>query len=75
MILSGQNGYDVCRTLRGMPAPPSVKIVILAARSGAPEEKKIQALGADLLIRKPFFTRKPVETVRQLLAEPPPLDG
>jgi len=66
VMLPGLDGFEVCRRLRGEPAPP--KIVLLTARGREAERHKGLDLGADLYVTKPFSTRQLIADVRRCLA-------
>jgi DNA-binding response OmpR family regulator len=70
IMLPGQNGYEVCRTLRGNPDHANIKIVVLSAKGRDAEIARAQELGADAYLTKPFSTRDVTDTVRRLIESP-----
>ena len=62
------NGFDVCKRIRGNPALPSVRIVMLTAMGRDAERDKGLALGADAYVTKPFSTKALLAKVEELLA-------
>jgi DNA-binding response OmpR family regulator len=67
IMLPGQSGFDVCRTLRQTPEGRALKIVMLTAKGRDIEIARSRAAGADAYIMKPFSTRDLVAQVHALL--------
>jgi DNA-binding response OmpR family regulator len=70
--LPGQDGFDVCRSIR---ARSSVPIVMLTARDEEPDRVAGLEVGADDYVTKPFSPRELAARVKAVLrrAEPAPL--
>lgn len=65
------DGFELCRTIRAMPALAHTRIMMVTARGREAEVTRGLALGADAYVTKPFSTRDLMERVRQLLAAGP----
>jgi DNA-binding response OmpR family regulator len=68
--LPGQDGFDVCRSIRARSAVP---ILMLTARDEEPDRVAGLELGADDYLTKPFSPRELVARMKAVLrrAEPP----
>jgi DNA-binding response OmpR family regulator len=66
--LPKRSGYELCHAIRGNPAWPKVRVVMLTARGQEVERAKGLALGADDYITKPFSTREVVDRIGRMLA-------
>jgi response regulator RpfG family c-di-GMP phosphodiesterase len=58
LMLPDKDGYEMCRTLRGYPYPPNLRVIIV---SGVPDQTELsEALmhGADDYLAKPFNPRE-----------------
>lgn len=68
------DGYEVCRTLRGYPYPPNLRVIIV---SGVPDQTELsEALvrGADDYLAKPFNPRELLAKVQHALEQKDALD-
>ncbi len=71
------DGFELCATIRTMPALARTRIMLVTARGRETEIARGLALGADAYLTKPFSTRELMDKVRALLAAPrtpPPED-
>lgn len=66
--MKGRDGYEVCRRMRADPGLRGVRIVMLSARCGEIDAEKAAALGADMLIAKPFSCRAVATQLRALMS-------
>ena len=68
VMMPKKSGFDVCETLRAMPALAGVKIIMLTAKGRETEVAKGLALGADAYVTKPFSTKELLAKVKDMLA-------
>jgi two-component system, OmpR family, alkaline phosphatase synthesis response regulator PhoP len=66
------DGFELCATMRTMPALAGTRIMLVTARGRETEIARGLALGADTYLTKPFSTRELMDKVRALLAAPRP---
>lgn len=64
------DGFEVCRLVRGNPALPQPRIMMVTARGREAEISRGLALGANAYLTKPFSTRDLMDKVRALLQGP-----
>jgi two-component system, OmpR family, alkaline phosphatase synthesis response regulator PhoP len=64
------DGFELCATMRAMPALAGTRIMLVTARGREAEIARGLALGADTYLTKPFSTRELMDRVRALLASP-----
>lgn len=69
VMIPKRDGYDVCQSIRAMPALAQTRIIMLTAKGLEVEMEKGLAMGADAYLTKPFSTRELVETVQSLLGD------
>ena len=69
VMIPKRDGYDVCQSVRAMPALEKTRIVMLTAKGLEVEMEKGLALGADAYLTKPFSTKELVATVQSLLGD------
>ncbi|HEV2946775.1 MAG TPA: protein kinase [Gemmataceae bacterium] len=72
--LPDKDGYELCRTLRGHPYPPSLRVIVV---SGVPDQTELsEALirGADDYLPKPFVPRELLAKVRHAFTQKNALD-
>ncbi len=67
VMMPKKSGYEVCETLRVLPALAKVKIIMLTAKGRETEVAKGLALGADAYVTKPFSTKDLVLQIKSLL--------
>jgi len=67
LMMPKRSGYDLCQIIRGNPAWPGVRVVMLTAKGQEVERAKGMALGADDYITKPFSTREVVDRIKRML--------
>ena len=67
VMIPKRDGYDVCQSIRAMPALKETRIIMLTAKGLEVEMEKGLALGADAYLTKPFSTKELVATVQSLL--------
>jgi DNA-binding response OmpR family regulator len=67
LAMPKRSGYELCDAIRGNPAWPEVRVVMLTARGQEVERAKGLALGADDYITKPFGTREVVDRIKSIL--------
>jgi putative two-component system response regulator len=72
--LPDKDGYEVCRTLRGYPYPPNLRVIMV---SGVPDQTELsEALmqGADDYLAKPFHPRELLAKVQYAFQQKDALD-
>lgn len=67
IMVPGQDGLELCRRIRQMPALVMVPIIFLTAKSGEADRILGLELGADDYIPKPFSPRELVARVKAVL--------
>ncbi|HIP38652.1 MAG TPA: response regulator [Desulfocapsa sulfexigens] len=67
IMMSGMDGYDVCRHIRKDPVHCDVKILILSGRAMPDEIHKGIDAGADNYISKPFGMNDLLDALKKLL--------
>jgi DNA-binding response OmpR family regulator len=67
VMMPKKSGFEVCETLRTLPALAKVKIIMLTAKGRETEVAKGLALGADAYVTKPFSTKDLVLQIKSLL--------
>jgi two-component system phosphate regulon response regulator PhoB len=67
LALPGIQGEDVCRALRRDPALARLPILILSARIGEPERRRVLAAGADAFFMKPYELAPLLDEIRARL--------
>jgi DNA-binding response OmpR family regulator len=70
LMMPRGNGFDVCRTVRAMPAGDAIRIVMLTAKGREADQRTGLMLGADAYITKPFAIADVVDCVARVLANP-----
>jgi DNA-binding response OmpR family regulator len=66
--LPGQDGFQVCRSIKGNPATQRTPVIILTAFSSVEAREMSLEAGADEFVSKPFRAEVLVELMEQLLA-------
>jgi response regulator RpfG family c-di-GMP phosphodiesterase/tRNA A-37 threonylcarbamoyl transferase component Bud32 len=72
--LPDKDGFEMCRTLRGYPYPPNLRVIVI---SGVPDQKELSdALvhGADDYLAKPFNPRELLAKVQHAFLQKDALD-
>ncbi|MBJ3774098.1 response regulator transcription factor [Acuticoccus mangrovi] len=67
VMLPGRSGFEIAAAVREMEHPP--KTCVLTAKGQAADRERMNALGVDAFVTKPFSNRALMDTVRALLAE------
>jgi CheY-like chemotaxis protein len=65
--LSGTDGLDICRKLKGDPLTKYIPVIIVSATPGL--ERLARDSGADGFIEKPFITKDLLRTVSNALVK------
>jgi DNA-binding response OmpR family regulator len=68
LMLPGMPGDAVCRALRRDAATARLPILILSARVGEPERRRVLAAGADAFFTKPYDMTPLLDDIRSRLA-------
>jgi len=66
IMMSGIDGYEVCRRIRADDTYKSVKIILISGRAMENERQKGFSVGADDYITKPFDVDDIAEKIRAL---------
>jgi len=69
VMMPKKNGYEICQTMREMPALQGTKVVMLTAKGREIDAEKGLALGADAYVTKPFATKDLVARVKAMLGD------
>ena len=69
IMMSGIDGYEVCRRIRADDTYKSVKIILISGRAMEDERQKGFSVGADDYITKPFDVDDIAEKIRVLEEE------
>jgi len=69
IMLPETNGFDVLRRVRASEALAALPVMVLTAKGQEADRKRMQELGADDFVTKPFSNRDLVERVAALLRE------
>lgn len=69
IMLPETNGFDVLRRLRATEALAGLPVMVLTAKGQEADRKRMQELGADDFVTKPFSNRDLLERVASLLRE------
>lgn len=66
IMLPSANGFDILRRLRSMPETSKTPVLVLTAKGQESDRVRMQNLGADSFMTKPFSNRTLVEEVHKL---------
>ena len=66
IMMSGIDGYEVCRRIRADEKYNAIKIILISGRAMENERQKGYAVGADDYVTKPFEVEELVEKIRKL---------
>jgi CheY-like chemotaxis protein len=65
-MMPRRDGFDVCRTIKGMPALAAVHVIMLTALGQNRDRERAFAAGADYFVTKPFDESELLALLRQL---------
>lgn len=66
LMLPGQNGYEILKTLRADVTANSLKVLMLTAKGQEQDRRTAEQLGVDAFITKPFSNRDVVDCIDDL---------
>ncbi len=66
VVLPKQNGFQVCRKLKGLEISRHIPIILLTSKNTALDKSWGLRQGADLYVTKPFDSNELVANVRRL---------
>lgn len=66
--LPGVDGYEVCRHVKSRPESRHIPVIVITARRTREDLQKIDEVGADWYIPKPFKSAMVTETVQRFLS-------
>lgn len=67
LVMSGQDGFSICRQLRADPTTSHIPILVVSAWTEPQVRKKILAAGANAFLEKPFSTSRLEQYIEYLL--------
>jgi CheY-like chemotaxis protein len=67
-MMPGMDGYEVCRRMRADPDLKETPIIIITAMTDPKLNVKGFQAGANLAIKKPFESKKLLDTIKTALA-------
>jgi two-component system alkaline phosphatase synthesis response regulator PhoP len=67
ILLPKMNGYEVCKSVKSVPAMSHIKILMLSGLAQNSDRQKAQQAGADAYMTKPFSSIVLAEKVEELL--------
>ena len=67
IAMPGQDGLELCRTLKRDPTTREVPVFVISARPGREVVERALAAGAEVFIRKPFENRELIDKIRERL--------
>ena len=67
ILLPKMNGYEVCKSVKSVPAMSHTKILMLSGLAQNSDRQKAQQAGADAYMTKPFSSIVLAEKVEELL--------
>ena len=67
IAMPGQDGLELCRTLKRDPTTREVPVFVISARPGREVVERALAAGAEVFIRKPFENHELIEKIRERL--------
>ncbi len=66
IMLPSANGFDILRRLRSIPETSTIPVLVLTAKGQESDRVRMQNLGADSFMTKPFSNRTLVAEVHKL---------
>jgi len=66
--LPGVDGYEVCRHIKSNPQSRHIPVIVVTAKRSKEDLQKIDEVGADWYIPKPFKAAMVIETVQRFLS-------
>ena len=67
VMLPGQSGFDILRTLRADPQAKELPVIMLTAKGQSSSRDLAMECGASLFMSKPFANRDLLDAVRDLV--------
>lgn len=67
VMLPGQSGFDILRTLRSAPATQDLPVILLTAKGQSASRDLAMECGASMFMAKPFANRDLLDAVRNLV--------
>jgi len=68
VLLSGINGFEVCKRIKDNPDSAHIPVIILTAKGQEFDRQRGHKMGADVYMTKPFSPRRLVEKVTEILS-------
>lgn len=68
IMLPGASGFDIAAAVRRLPAPP--KVCVLTAKGQPGDRARMNEIGVNAFVTKPFSNKELMDTVRSLMAAP-----
>lgn len=70
IMLPSVNGFDILRRIRSLPEISDTPVLVLTAKGQETDRVRMQELGADGFMTKPFSNRILVDQVNKLTGQP-----
>src|SRR6185369_13156526 len=67
VMLPGQDGFEICRTIKANEQTRSIPVVMLTAKKSSQDLERGRLAGADAYITKPFKSVKVLEVIEGLI--------
>ena len=66
LMLPGRNGFEVLEEVKADPALRPLRVMVLTAKGQSQDRRRVEAIGAEGFMTKPFSNTEVVNAVRRL---------